>query len=147
LALFYCAVVAIGSLRHGYDNTYYNGVLAMQTFKNDYGGGSKALIIIGSIVTQSTLKTSYQYVIVVFTYIAIVGFNLGAGPLAYTIAREVSVGPNQNKIMSAAIVSFYFWTWCITFIGPYLYYNANLGPMLGFIYAGGCCIALAYTWF
>jgi hypothetical protein len=65
-----------------------------------------ALIIIGSIGTQSTLKTSYQYVIVVLTYIVIVGFNFGAGPLAYTIAREVSVGPNQNKIMPAAIVSF-----------------------------------------
>lgn len=105
-----------------------------------------ALLIIGAIGTQK-LTTAYQYVIVIFTYFVIVGFNFGAGPLAYTVAREVSVGPNQNKIMSAAIVSFYFWTWFITFTGPYLYYDASLGPMLGFVYAGGCCIALAYVWF
>lgn len=36
-ALFYCGVSAIGALCYGYDNTYYNGVLAMQEFKNDYG--------------------------------------------------------------------------------------------------------------
>jgi hypothetical protein len=74
-----------------------------------------ALIIIGGIGTQKPLTTSGQYVIVIFTYMVIVGFNFGAGPLAYTIAREVSVGPNQNKIMSSAIVSFYFGTWAITF--------------------------------
>lgn len=106
-----------------------------------------ALVIIGAIGAQKTLTTSYQYVIVVFTYMVVVGFNFGAGPLAYTVAREVSVGPNQNRIMSAAIVSFYFWTWFITFTAPYLYYDANLGPMVGFVYAGGCCIALAYVWF
>lgn len=106
-----------------------------------------ALLIIGGIGTQKTLTTAYQYVIVVFTYMVVVGFNFGAGPLAYTVAREVSVGPNQNRIMSAAIVSFYFWTWFITFTAPYLYYDADLGPMVGFVYAGGCCIALAYVWF
>lgn len=36
-AIFYCGVSAIGALCYGYDNTYYNGVLAMQQFKNDYG--------------------------------------------------------------------------------------------------------------
>lgn len=36
-ALFFCAISSIGALCYGYDNTYYNGVLAMQEFKNDYG--------------------------------------------------------------------------------------------------------------
>lgn len=36
-ALIYCSIAAIGALCYGYDNTYYNGVLAMQEFKNDYG--------------------------------------------------------------------------------------------------------------
>lgn len=30
---------------------------------------------------------------------------------------------------------------------PYLYYSANLGPMLGFIYAVTTCLSIAYTWF
>jgi MFS family permease len=36
-AIFFCAIASIGALCYGYDNTYYNGVLAMQEFKNDYG--------------------------------------------------------------------------------------------------------------
>jgi MFS family permease len=47
-AILYCSLSAIGALVYGYDNTYYNGVLAMQEFKNDYGmhydsEGKKAL--------------------------------------------------------------------------------------------------------
>ena len=47
-AIIYCSLSAIGALVYGYDNTYYNGVLAMQEFKNDYGthydaNGNKAL--------------------------------------------------------------------------------------------------------
>jgi MFS family permease len=36
-AIFYCLIASIGALLYGYDNTYYNGVLAMQHFKNHYG--------------------------------------------------------------------------------------------------------------
>lgn len=36
-AIFFCLVSSIGALCYGYDNTYYNGVLAMQQFKNHYG--------------------------------------------------------------------------------------------------------------
>lgn len=49
--LFCCAITAIGSLCYGYDNTYYNGILAMQTFKNDYGSGSNG---------KATLSSSFQ---------------------------------------------------------------------------------------
>jgi hypothetical protein len=50
-ALFYCAIAAIGSLCYGYDKTYYNGVLAMQTFKNGYGSGPHG---------KATLSSSFQ---------------------------------------------------------------------------------------
>lgn len=36
-AIFFCTIASIGALAYGYDNTYYNAVLAMQTFKNHYG--------------------------------------------------------------------------------------------------------------
>lgn len=106
-----------------------------------------AFIVIGGIGTQSTLTTASQYVIVVFSYIVIIGFNFGPGPLAYTIAREMAVGTNQNKIMSTAIVVFYFTTWLVSFTAPYLYYDGGLGPMVGFVYAGTTAIALTWTWF
>lgn len=36
-AIFFCGVSAIGGLCYGYNNNYYNGVLAMREFKNAYG--------------------------------------------------------------------------------------------------------------
>lgn len=75
------------------------------------------------------------------------GYNFGIGPLAYTIAREMAVGVNQNKIMSSSIVAFYFVTWAFSFTAPYLYYDAGLGPMICFVYAGTTSLTLLYTWF
>ena len=58
-ALFFCAVSAIGALCYGYDNTYYNGVLAMQEFKNDYGDhvedGQRALATSFQSLTASSI--------------------------------------------------------------------------------------------
>lgn len=54
---------------------------------------------------------------------------------------------NQNKIMSASIVVFYFVTWALSFTAPYLYYDAGLGPMICFVYAGTTSLTLVYTWF
>ena len=105
-----------------------------------------AFIIIGSIGTRP-LNTAGQYIIVIFSYIIIVTFNFGHGPLAYTIAREMAVGPNQDKIMSAAIMTFFFTIWAVSFTAPYIYYTAKLGPMLCFVYAGTTVISLLYVWF
>jgi len=107
-----------------------------------------AFVVIGGIGTQgANPSTAAQYVIVIFSYFVIIGYNYGIGPLAYTIAREMSVGTNQNKIMSASIVVFYFVTWAISFTAPYMYYDAGLGPMIGFVYAGTTALTLVYTWF
>ncbi|KAJ8133326.1 hypothetical protein O1611_g294 [Lasiodiplodia mahajangana] len=106
-----------------------------------------AFVVIGGIGTQRILTTVSQYVIVVFSFVVIIGFNFGPGPLAYTIAREMAVGTNQNKIMSVSIVVFYLATFIVSFTAPYLYYNAGLGPKLGFVYAGTTLIALTWTWF
>ncbi|OQE34549.1 hypothetical protein PENCOP_c017G01364 [Penicillium coprophilum] len=104
-----------------------------------------AFLVIGGIGTKP-LTTAAQYVIVVFSFVVVIGFNFGLGPLAYTVAREMAVGVNQNKIMSTSIVVFYFTTWLISFTAPYLYYDAGLGPMVGFVYAGTTCLALLWTW-
>ncbi len=60
-ALLFCSVSAIGALVYGYDNTYYNGVLAMQEFKNHYGDhinpstGKKALAVSFTSLTASSI--------------------------------------------------------------------------------------------
>lgn len=106
-----------------------------------------ALLVVGGLGTKREFTTGISAAIVVFSYVVIVCFNFSLGPLAFTIASEVAVGRNRNKIMSCSIVSFFFTVWVISFTSPYLYYDANLGPMLGFIYAGTTCITLAYVWF
>jgi sugar porter (SP) family MFS transporter len=105
-----------------------------------------AYIIIGGIATRP-ITTGPAIAIVVISYVVIVAFNFGLGPLAYTVASEVAVGPNRNKIMSCSIVIFFLTTWVMSFTAPYLYYSANLGPMLGFIYAGTTIVSLLYIWF
>ncbi|KAL1969237.1 hypothetical protein VTN77DRAFT_491 [Rasamsonia byssochlamydoides] len=105
-----------------------------------------AYIIIGGIATRP-ITTGPAIAIVIISYVVIVAFNFGLGPLAYTVASEVAVGPNRNKIMSCSIITFFLTTWVISFTAPYLYYTANLGPMLGFVYAGTTVISLLYIWF
>lgn len=59
-AYFFGAVSAIGALVYGYDSTYYNDVLAMRTFKNDYGdrldkNGLEALNVSFTSLTASSI--------------------------------------------------------------------------------------------
>lgn len=105
-------------------------------------------LIIGGLGTlRAPFTTGVATAIVVFSYIVIVAFNFSMGPLAYTVASEAAVGPNRNKIMSCSIVSFFFTVWVISFTAPYLYYSADLGPMMCFVYAGTTLITIAYMWF
>jgi hypothetical protein len=106
-----------------------------------------AFIVIGGIGTQKELSTASKYVVVVFSYVVICAYNFGQGPLTYAVTRELSVGVNQNKIISVSVVSLYFFLWLISFTAPYLYDNAGLGPMVGFVYAGTTLTSLAWVWF
>ncbi|KAJ5988081.1 hypothetical protein N7481_003291 [Penicillium waksmanii] len=106
-----------------------------------------SFIVIGGIGTQKELSTASKYVIVVFSYVVICAYNFGQGPLTYAITRELSVGVNQNKIISISIVALYFFLWVISFTAPYLYYDAGLGPMVGFVYAATTLTSLAWVWF
>ncbi|KAK4498379.1 hypothetical protein PRZ48_011037 [Zasmidium cellare] len=85
--------------------------------------------------------------IVVFAYFNIVFYNFSIGTLSYTIASEMAVGRNRNKITACALGTFFFTVWLMVFTSPYLYYDAGLGPMVGFVYAGTTLFTLAYSWF
>jgi sugar porter (SP) family MFS transporter len=86
--------------------------------------------------------------IVVFAFFNVVFFNFSIGTLSYTMASEMAVGRNRNKITASAIGVFFLTVWLMVFIAPYLYYSANLGPMIGFFYAATALLGtLTYVWF
>ncbi|KUJ17672.1 uncharacterized protein LY89DRAFT_718317 [Mollisia scopiformis] len=109
-----------------------------------------SLIVVGGLGTThrgGPFNKPVGITIVVFSYINIICFNFSIGTLSYTIASEMAVGRNRNKITAAAIGVFFFTVWLLVFVSPYLYFSANLGPMLGFIFAGTTMFTLAYVWF
>jgi hypothetical protein len=69
------------------------------------------------------------------------------GPLAWAVATELSHGKNKTKIMSIGTAGFWICAWAVTFTLPYLFDadQANLGPMVGWIYAGGGVISVVST--
>lgn len=76
-------------------------------------------------------------------------FNLAWGPLAWACATELSHGKNKTKIMSVGTAGFWICAWAVTFTLPYLFdeEQAGLGPMVGWIYAGGGAISVAFVYF
>lgn len=109
-----------------------------------------SLIVVGGLGTThrgGPFTRPVGITIVVFSYINIICFNFSIGTLSYTIASEMAVGRNRNKITASAIGVFFFTVWLLVFVSPYLYFSANLGPMLGFVYAGTTMFTLSYVWF
>jgi sugar porter (SP) family MFS transporter len=110
-----------------------------------------SLVAVGGLGTtrnaQGEFSRGVGLAIVILAYINIVCYNFSIGTLSYTIASEMSVGRNRNKITSCAIGVFFFTVWLMVFTGPYMYYTGHLGPMIGFVYAGTTLFLLAYSWF
>ena len=110
-----------------------------------------SLVCVGGLGTTKDANGDFSrtvgILIVVFAYFNIVFYNFSIGTLSYTIASEMAVGRNRNKITSCALGTFFFTVWMMVFTSPYLYYDAELGPMVGFVYAGTSLITLAYSWF
>lgn len=86
-------------------------------------------------------------VIISFVIIEIVAFNFAWGPLGWTIASEMAVGRNRNRIYAVAVCAFWVTVWATVFTLPYLYYTAGLGPRTGFVYTGLCFVTWAYVYF
>lgn len=113
--------------------------------------------ILGSLVTVGGLGTTRAadgsfargigIGIVVLAYVNIIFYNFSIGTLSYSIASEMSVGRNRNKITSCAMAVFFVTVWLMVFTSPYMYYDGNLGPMIGFVYGGTTLFLLAYSWF
>lgn len=80
-AIFFCCISSIGALLYGYDNTYYNGVLAMQKFKNHYGDHKDA-------DGNWALASSFQSVTASAIYIGDLFGALSAGPINERYGRK-----------------------------------------------------------
>ncbi|KAL4772329.1 general substrate transporter [Aspergillus nidulans var. acristatus] len=110
-----------------------------------------SLITVGGLGTTRSPDGSFSrgvgIGIVVLAYINIIFYNFSIGTLSYSIASEMSVGRNRNKITSCAMGVFFVTVWLMVFTSPYIYYDGNLGPMIGFVYGGTTLFLLAYSWF
>jgi hypothetical protein len=110
-----------------------------------------SLITVGGLGTtrsaDGTFSRGIGIGIVVLAYINIIFYNFSIGTLSYSIASEMSVGRNRNKITSCAMAVFFITVWLMVFTSPYMYYDAKLGPKIGFVYGGTTVLLLAYSWF
>ncbi|KAF5721840.1 hexose facilitator [Fusarium globosum] len=106
------------------------------------------VFVVGCLgIPGGTPSETVGKVIISFVIIEIVAFNFAWGPLGWTIASEMAVGRNRNKIYAVAVASFWVTVWATVFTLPYLYYSANLGPKTGFVYTGLCFVTLSYVYF
>ncbi|KAL2801836.1 general substrate transporter [Aspergillus granulosus] len=110
-----------------------------------------SLITVGGLGTtrasDGTFTRGVGIGIVVLAYINIIFYNFSIGTLSYSIASEMSVGRNRNKITSCAMAVFFITVWLMVFTSPYMYYDGDLGPMIGFVYGGTTLFLVAYSWF
>ncbi|KAJ6183569.1 hypothetical protein N7485_002211 [Penicillium canescens] len=115
------------------------------------GGIFVSLVAVGGLGTTRSEDGSFSrgigIGIVVLAYLNIIFYNFSIGTLSYSIASEMSVGRNRNKITSCAMGVFFITVWLMVFTSPYMYYTGNLGPMIGFVYGGTTLFLLAYSWF
>ncbi|KAG9662493.1 hypothetical protein KCU64_g1915, partial [Aureobasidium melanogenum] len=107
-----------------------------------------SIFIVGCLgIPGGDVSPTFGKVIISFVIIEITAFNFAWGPLGWTIASEMAVGRNRNKIYAIAVASFWITVWATVFTLPYLYYSAGLGPKTGFIYTGLCFVTLSYVYF
>ncbi|KAF4962259.1 hypothetical protein FSARC_9648 [Fusarium sarcochroum] len=107
-----------------------------------------SIFIVGCLgIPGNNPSSAIGKVIISFVIIEIVAFNFAWGPLGWTIASEMAVGRNRNKIYAIAVACFWITVWVTVFTLPYLYYSANLGPKTGYVYTGLCFITWAYIYF
>ena len=72
-------------------------------------------------------------------------FNLVWGPMAWTVATELGVGPNRPRIMAVSTGIFWLVSWLVTFTLPYLFTTAQIGARVGFVYAGATVLSLLFV--
>jgi SP family sugar:H+ symporter-like MFS transporter len=132
-------------------------------------------VVIGAIGIERDRSAPMNTAIVAMIMLYVWAFNLAWGPLAWACATELSHGKNKTKIMSVGTAGFWVsrrllnaigranlcliskrtpWfvqicAWAVTFTLPYLFdeEQANLGPMVGWIYAGGGLISVLFVYF
>ncbi|KZP26508.1 general substrate transporter [Athelia psychrophila] len=103
----------------------------------------------GPMVAPTVPPQAFGQAAIAFICIYVFAFNLAWGPLAWSVATEMCVGPNRSKIMGIGTAAFWIVAWAVTFTLPYLYNaegGAGLGLKIGYIYSGGCILSALFVW-
>ncbi|KAE8150769.1 general substrate transporter [Aspergillus avenaceus] len=107
-----------------------------------------SIFVVGCLgIPSGEVSPTSGKVIISFVIIEIIAFNFAWGPLGWTIASEMAVGRNRDKIYAVAVACFWVTIWATVFTLPYMYYSAELGPKTGFVYTGLCVASFAYVHF
>ncbi|KZP04250.1 general substrate transporter [Athelia psychrophila] len=113
-----------------------------------------SMLIIGGLASGPQIAPTvppekYGQAAIAFICIYVFAFNVSWGPLAWSVATEMCVGPNRSKIMGIGTAAFWIVAWAVTFTLPYLYNpvgGAGLGLKIGYIYSGGCILSALFVW-
>lgn len=107
------------------------------------------LLVVGGLGSWRDRNQSANLAIASMIMLYVFAFNLAWGPLAWTCASELSHSRNKTKIISIGTAGFWVCAWAVTFTLPYLYDpgQADLGPQVGYIYAGGGIISWLFVYF
>jgi sugar porter (SP) family MFS transporter len=113
-----------------------------------------SMLIIGGLasgpqIAPAVPPTAYGQAAIAFICVYVFAFNMSWGPLAWSVATEMCVGPNRSKIMGIGTAAFWIVAWAVTFTLPYLYDpvgGAGLGLKIGYIYSAGCLISALFIW-
>jgi sugar porter (SP) family MFS transporter len=114
-----------------------------------------SMLIIGGLasgpkIAPTVPPKAFGQAAVGFICIYVFAFNMSWGPLAWSVATEMCVGPNRSKIMGIGTAAFWIVAWAVTFTLPYLYNpvdGVGLGLKIGYIYSGGCLLSALFIWF
>jgi len=113
------------------------------------------MMIIGGLASGPQIAPTvppekYGQAAIAFICVYVFAFNMSWGPLAWSVATEMCVGPNRSKIMGIGTAAFWVVGWAVTFTLPYLYNpigGAGLGLKIGYIYSGGCILSALFIYF
>ncbi|KAF7980338.1 hypothetical protein HWV62_38765 [Athelia sp. TMB] len=113
-----------------------------------------SMMIIGGLasgpqIAPTVPPEAFGQAAIAFICIYVFAFNVSWGPLAWSVATEMCVGPNRSKIMGIGTAAFWIVAWAVTFTLPYLYNavgGAGLGLKIGYIYSGGCILSALFVW-
>jgi MFS family permease len=114
-------------------------------------GMSVCQLIVASVGTALPDVQAANKALIAFVCFYIVFFASTWGPCAWVVTGEIFPLKARAKGLSITTASNWLLNWAIAYATPYLVNpgpgNANLGSKVFFIWAGFCCVCVAFVYF